>query len=110
MPQRPAWLKPHGRAWRRGAARVVFDNPWIQVSEIDATAPTGAPAHYGLVGFKNLAVAVMPVHDDGTITLVGQHRFPAGDYSWEIPEGGAPLSEDPLEGAKRELAEETGLV
>jgi 8-oxo-dGTP pyrophosphatase MutT (NUDIX family) len=63
-----------------------------------------------LVRFKNLAVAVLPIHDDGTVTLVGQHRFPLGDYSWELPEGGAPLDEDPLAGAKRELAEETGLA
>jgi 8-oxo-dGTP pyrophosphatase MutT (NUDIX family) len=27
-----------------------------------------------------------------------------------LPEGGSPLAEDPLEGAKRELAEETGLA
>jgi 8-oxo-dGTP pyrophosphatase MutT (NUDIX family) len=62
------------------------------------------------VRFKNLAVAVLPIHEDGTVTLVGQHRFPLGDYSWELPEGGAPLDEDPLAGAKRELAEETGLM
>jgi 8-oxo-dGTP pyrophosphatase MutT (NUDIX family) len=40
---------------------------------------------------------------------VGQHRFPCRDYSWEIPEGGAPVGSDPLEGARRELREETGL-
>jgi 8-oxo-dGTP pyrophosphatase MutT (NUDIX family) len=40
---------------------------------------------------------------------VGQHRFPHANYSWELPEGGAPLDEDPLDGAKRELAEEVGL-
>jgi 8-oxo-dGTP pyrophosphatase MutT (NUDIX family) len=62
------------------------------------------------VRFKNMAIAVLPVHDDGTITLVGQHRFPLGDYTWELPEGGSPHGEDPLEGAKRELAEETGLA
>lgn len=110
MPQKPAWLEPHGRAWQAGIAQVAYENPWIRVTHQVATAPTGRPATYGLVGFKNLAVAIMPIHEDGTITLVGQHRFPHGDYSWEIPEGGAPLAEDPLEGAKRELAEETGLA
>ena len=43
------------------------------------------------------------------MTLVGQNRFALADYSWELPEGGSPLGEDPLDGAKRELAEETGL-
>jgi 8-oxo-dGTP pyrophosphatase MutT (NUDIX family) len=88
---------------------VVYDNPWIRVSHHDATAPTGRAAQYGLVSFKNTATAVLPLHDDGAVTLVGQHRFPRGDYSWELPEGGCPLGQDPLEGAKRELAEETGL-
>ena len=110
MSQKPDWLRPHGTPWRRGPARQVYDNPWISLTEYDATAPTGAPALYGLVGFKNLAIAVLPLHDDGDVTLVGQHRFPAGDYSWEIPEGGGALEVDPLESARRELREETGLV
>jgi 8-oxo-dGTP pyrophosphatase MutT (NUDIX family) len=110
MPQKPAWLRPHGPPWTPGDERLVFESGWLRVTDQTATAPTGQPARYGLVRFKNLAVAVLPIHDDGTVTLVGQHRFPLGDYSWELPEGGSPLDEDPLEGAKRELAEETGLA
>jgi len=109
MPSKPDWLRSHGRPWRRDEGRVVFDNPWITLTQYGATAPTGRPAQYGLVGFKNLALAILPLHDDGTVTLVGQHRFPLSDYSWEIPEGGGPLDVDPLESARRELAEETGL-
>jgi 8-oxo-dGTP pyrophosphatase MutT (NUDIX family) len=110
MIEKPAWLRPYGTPWQPGVARLAFESAWIRVTDQEAVAPTGRPARYGLVHFKNLAVAVLPIHDDGTVTLVGQHRFPHADYSWEIPEGGAPLDEDPLEGAKRELAEETGLV
>jgi 8-oxo-dGTP pyrophosphatase MutT (NUDIX family) len=109
MSQKPAWLKPHGLPWKRGAERLVYENPWIRVSHHEPTAPTGRLAQYGLVSFKNLAIAVLPLHDDGTVTLVGQHRFPFADYSWELPEGGSPHGEDPLDGARRELAEETGL-
>jgi 8-oxo-dGTP pyrophosphatase MutT (NUDIX family) len=110
MSQKPAWLRAHGTPWKAGTEHVAFENAWIRVSDQEAVAPTGRPARYGLVRFKNLAVAVLPLHDDGSVTLVGQHRFPNADYSWELPEGGAPLDEDPLEGAKRELAEETGLA
>jgi 8-oxo-dGTP pyrophosphatase MutT (NUDIX family) len=88
---------------------MVYDNPWITVTEYAATAPTGAAATYGLVSYKNLAIAVLPLFDDGTTVLVGQNRFPLMAYSWEIPEGGGPLGEDPLASARRELAEETGL-
>ncbi|MEO8113608.1 MAG: NUDIX hydrolase [Phenylobacterium sp.] len=107
--QKPSWLRPHGNPWRGGDRRVVYDNPWIRVTEEQATAPTGQPALYGVVSFKNLAIAVLPLHEDGRVTLVGQHRLTFDAYSWEIPEGGAPKGEDPLAGAKRELVEETGL-
>ncbi|MET3528101.1 NUDIX hydrolase [Phenylobacterium koreense] len=109
MSQKPVWLTAHGEPWRRGEARVAYENPWICVTEQQAIAPTGKPALYGLVGFKNLALAVLPIDDAGQVVLVGQHRFPFADYSWEIPEGGGPRGEDPLEGARRELAEEAGL-
>ena len=110
MFEKPAWLRPHGEPWKSGPERVAFESGWITVTDQIAIAPTGRPSPYGLVRFKNLAVAVLPIHDDGTVVLVGQHRFPFGEYSWELPEGGAPLAEDPLAGAKRELAEETGLA
>lgn len=109
MGGKPDWLKAHGEPWRRGPARPIYENPWIAVTEFDATAPTGNPALYGLVSYRNFAVAVLPLYDDGTTILVGQHRFPLGNYSWEIPEGGGPLDHAPLDSAKRELAEETGL-
>lgn len=109
MSEPPAWLRPHGTPWKRGESRVAFENPWLKVTEHTATAPTGNPAAYGVVGFKNFAIAVLPLHEDGTVILVGQHRFPLADYSWEIPEGGGPLDRDPLDSARRELAEETGL-
>ncbi|HEX3699045.1 MAG TPA: NUDIX hydrolase [Phenylobacterium sp.] len=110
MSDKPAWLRPHGRPWRQESERLVFDNPWIAVSEHAAVAPTGRPASYGVVRFKNHAIAILPLHADGSVTLVGQNRFALGDYSWEIPEGGGPLTADPLDAARRELAEETGLV
>lgn len=109
MSQKPSWLVAHGRPWGRGERRAIYANPWIEVTEHDATAPTGKPALYGVVSFRNLALAVLPLHEDGTVTLVGQHRFALADYSWEIPEGGGLIGEDPLENAKRELREETGL-
>jgi 8-oxo-dGTP pyrophosphatase MutT (NUDIX family) len=110
MRAKPAWLQAHGTPWARGPAKTVYDNAWIRVTEYAATAPTGNPATYGLVSFKNYAIAVLPLFDDGTTILVGQHRFPLAEYSWEIPEGGGPMADDPLESAKRELAEETGLA
>jgi len=109
-PPKPDWMKDHGPGWREHSDRLIYDNPWISVREYDAEAPTGARTIYGVVSFKNLAVGVLPIFDDGTVLLVGQRRFPLRDYSWEIPEGGVPVDRDPLEGARRELREEAGLA
>ncbi len=109
MSDRPDWLKPYGKPWGVSSSQIIYDNPWITLTEYQAIAPTGRPALYGKIGFKNQAIGVVPLHDDGTVTLVGQNRFSLANYSWELPEGGAPHGEDPLDGAKRELAEEVGL-
>jgi 8-oxo-dGTP pyrophosphatase MutT (NUDIX family) len=110
MKQNPPWMRARGQPWAVADKRTVYDNPWLTLCEYDAVAPTGRPALYGVVHFKNLALAILPVHPDGTITLVGQHRFAIPGYSWELPEGGGPLGVDPLESARRELREETGLI
>lgn len=95
--------------WRKHSTEVLYDSPWMQLTRHDATAPTGVPADYAVMRPKNVATGVLPILDDGAVVLVGQQRFALANYSWEMPEGGAPRDEDPLEGVKRELAEEAGL-
>ena len=108
----PAWDDPADRPppWRSAGESLIVENPWMRLTRHPATAPTGLRSDYVVMRPKNLAVGVLPVHDDGTVTLVGQQRFALMNWSWEMPEGGAPFDEDPLEGARRELAEEAGLA
>lgn len=107
----PPWAAGMTRPppWTDAGGRTVYENPWLRLTEHNATAPTGAPALYAVLRPRNLAVGVLPIHEDGTVTLVGQSRFACADFSWEMPEGGAPFDEDPLDGIRRELAEEAGL-
>lgn len=102
--------KNHRRGpWTIQQQHTVYENPWIKVDHHDVTAPTGKTGIYGTVSFKGGAVAVLPLADNGDTWLVGQHRFPLDEYSWELPMGGCPKDEQPLEAARRELREETGL-
>jgi 8-oxo-dGTP pyrophosphatase MutT (NUDIX family) len=96
--------------WTILGEKPVYDNKWINVTEFDVLNPNGGKGIYGTVRFKNLAIGVIPLDKDGYTWLVGQWRFPLDMYSWEIPEGGGDPALPPIESAKRELQEETGLV
>ena len=95
--------------WTIRASRQVYDNPWIRVTEHDVLRPGGNPGIYGVCGMKGIAVGAVPIDADGSTWLVGQHRFPRDYYSWELPEGGGDPALPPVESARRELREETGL-
>jgi 8-oxo-dGTP pyrophosphatase MutT (NUDIX family) len=96
--------------WRVKSRRTAFENPWIKIEDHRVVHPDGSPGEYGVVRFHNLAIGVLPIAENGDVWLVGQHRFPLDRYSWELPEGGGPIDDDPLRSAKRELSEETGLT
>ncbi len=55
------------------------------------------------------SVAIVAVDADDRLTLVRQRRVPAGKAVLELPAGGIEAEESPLEAARRELREETGL-
>ncbi len=95
--------------WRRLSRRVAYDNHWITIWHDEVTRPDGGPGIYGVVHFNSVAVGVVAVDANDRVTLVGQYRYALDAWSWEIPEGGVPFAENPLDGARRELQEETGL-
>jgi len=94
--------------WKTISGKLVYDNPWINLTEYEVITPAGTPGIYGKVHFKNIAIGVIVIDENGDTYLVGQYRFPLNEYSWEIPEGGCPEGTDYLTAAKRELKEETG--
>ncbi|MFZ4122632.1 MAG: NUDIX domain-containing protein [Caulobacterales bacterium] len=95
--------------WRATAVDVAFENAYLRVDDHVVVKPNGEPAKYGVVHIKRIGVGVLPLHTDGSVSLVGQWRFALGRYSWEMPEGGAEPGEDLAATAHRELEEEAGL-
>lgn len=96
--------------WKILSHQQVYDNPWMNVTEYQVLNPNGGKGIYGKVHYKNLAIGIIVLDDDDHTWLVGQFRFPLNQYSWEIPEGGGYPDKEPLESAKRELLEETGIT
>jgi len=96
-------------SWKKLSSRVVYDNDWMEVREDHVINPGGGENQYGHVHFKNRAVAIVALDESDNTWLVGQQRYTLDEYSWELPMGGAPLDEEPLAAARRELLEETGL-
>lgn len=96
--------------WKKLSTRMVWENDWMQVHEDEVVNPGGGESLYGHVHFKNHAVAIVPLDENGNTWLVGQDRYTLGAWSWELPMGGAPMGEAPIDAAQRELKEETGLT
>jgi 8-oxo-dGTP pyrophosphatase MutT (NUDIX family) len=95
--------------WKTKTSTVAYENPWIKISHEEVTTPKGTDGIYGVVHFKNTAIGIVPLDEEGNTWLVKQSRYTLNQYTWEIPEGGCPQGEEPLNAAKRELEEEVGL-
>jgi len=95
--------------------RVVADEPaWsgrrIGVAVLKVTAPDGSVLEREIVHHPG-AVGVVPLHDDGTVTLLRQYRAALDAEVWEVPAGLRDVEDEPTaETARRELVEEAGLA
>ena len=87
----------------------VFHGKIINVEHWQVSLPDGKTALREIVK-HNGAAAIVPVDENGYVTLVRQHRVAIDRFTWEIPAGKLDSpTEDPFLAAQRELEEETGL-
>lgn len=102
-------MEQEANPWKTTQITKAYENAWIRLEHHDVIKPNGEPGIYGKVHFKNQAIAVLPIDNEGNTYLVGQYRYTIDSYSWELPEGGSQ-DESALDAAKRELKEETGIL
>jgi len=82
----------------------------VRVREDEVIRPDGGPGIYGVIEIRP-SVGVVAINEHDEVVLVGQWRYSVNRYSWEIPRGGShPGEANMLDVAKRELAEETGVL
>ena len=86
----------------------IYDGAVLHVVKDTILLPDGNTSFREFCLHKG-AVAVIPVDDDNTVTMVRQFRYAHHREFLEIPAGKLDsIDEIPLEAAKRELREETG--
>lgn len=93
--------------WRTLRTREVYANAWMRLREDVAEMPDGQTTTYGVVECRP-AVGVLPFLDARTVVLVGQYRYVARAFRWEMPTGAARPGEREEAAVQRELAEEAG--
>jgi len=89
--------------------QTVFHGRAFDVEQVELKLPNNTTAIYDLVSHKN-AVTIVPLDAGGNILFVRQYRLGASGFLLELPAGVLEEKEDPLEGARREIREETGFA
>lgn len=94
---------------RTRSSRVVYENPWVSVREDAIEREDGSEGIHAVID-KNHGALVVP-WDGERVTLVGQVKYPVGQFRWEFPQGAIDDdgSATPEQTARAELVEETGL-
>jgi 8-oxo-dGTP pyrophosphatase MutT (NUDIX family) len=95
--------------WRTLSSRTIYRNAWLTLREDRVIRPDGAEGIYSVVEMRP-SCGIVAINEDNQIALVGQWRYVHDKYSLEIPTGGSEQDETPLDAARRELLEETGIT
>jgi ADP-ribose pyrophosphatase len=94
------------------SSKVVFEGPLFRILHDKLIEPGGYTNERDVIRHNGSAV-ILAIDSSKSkknpwIVIERQYRHAANQFLWELPAGKLEPGEDALEGAKRELAEETG--
>ncbi len=90
-------------------SRRAFQGRLLRLDVDQVALPDGASAVREVVRHPG-GVCVLPLHADGTVSVVRQFRYPYREVVTELPAGKLEPGEDPFDAIRRELSEETGFT
>lgn len=99
---------PYG-PWTIEERRVVYEDPWLKVRCDSVVRPDGNPGTYSTVRIKP-GVCVIAIDNDDILYLTKEFHYAVGRDTIEGVSGGIEDTETALLAAKRELAEEIGVI
>lgn len=94
--------------WVEHGERSVYDSPWVGLRLTDVEVPGGERFEHHVVRLPRPAAGCVVTDPERGILLLYRHRFITGTWGWEVPAGAVDDGETALEGAAREVLEETG--
>lgn len=94
--------------WKTLSSTYVHENPWYKVRQDKVITPSGKDGTYTVIE-KPPSVFVIAITEEHTLLFVRLFRYPTQIEDWEVPAGIVEDGEEPLQAAKRELQEETGM-
>jgi len=89
------------------SSEIVYQGKVFGIRRDEVIEPTGVRTTREMITHPG-SVVVLPVLPDGRILLIQQYRYAARQFLWELVAGRMDEGETPIEGAARELKEETG--
>jgi 8-oxo-dGTP pyrophosphatase MutT (NUDIX family) len=96
--------------WKSLGSKYALDTRWLKLKKETVELPNGKilDDFYTVEGGE--LIAILAIDGDNNVFLVKQYRHAVGDVTIDLPGGGVEKGEQPIDAAKRELAEETGML
>lgn len=102
--------EPELTGWGTADFQIMYENPWMVVTEDQAVRPDGSTCTYGVMSTRGPGVLVVAFDTLGRIPLITADRYPLGTRQLELPGGGIDGDESPEAAGARELIEECALT
>jgi 8-oxo-dGTP pyrophosphatase MutT (NUDIX family) len=94
--------------WTVHGERALYTSEWVNLSLADVELPDGRRLEHHVVRFPRHSIAAVVIDDAERVLMLWRHRFITDAWGWEIPAGWTEDEEPAIEGARREVEEETG--